>query len=279
MTSVRNADVGDHHVAGVRPRPAAAPAAASAPPASRSSRRRCTSPIRFGVSADRPLGRSIETTGIAAARSRRRPPFRAGRASGDLRPVPKMASTMRSHVRDLREVQLPRLLVGDLDDASGRGGPRMSRLSARVALDVGDRSPTTNTDTSTPRCEQRARDDEAVAAVVAAARTARPPAARRDRRSALRCAATTCRPAFSISTIDGMPISSMVWRSASRICAAFRISHLSAAVSPVSSCARRAGTAQNRLRSPYGLSMRPTRRPELVGLARTAAGTPPVSRV
>src|SRR5262252_7137942 len=35
-------------------------------------------------------------------------------------------------------------------------------------------------------------------------------------------AATTCRPAFSMSTSDGMPMSSMVRRSASRICAAFR---------------------------------------------------------
>ena len=34
-------------------------------------------------------------------------------------------------------------------------------------------------------------------------------------------AATTCRPAFSIRTSDGMPTSSMVRRSASRICAAF----------------------------------------------------------
>src|SRR6187431_2637453 len=36
-------------------------------------------------------------------------------------------------------------------------------------------------------------------------------------------AATTCRPAFSISTSDGIPISSMVKRSASRICAAVRM--------------------------------------------------------
>jgi hypothetical protein len=34
-------------------------------------------------------------------------------------------------------------------------------------------------------------------------------------------AATACRPAFSISTMDGMPTSSIVWRSASRICCVF----------------------------------------------------------
>jgi hypothetical protein len=36
-------------------------------------------------------------------------------------------------------------------------------------------------------------------------------------------AATTCRPAFSINTDEGMPTSSIVRRSASRICAVFRI--------------------------------------------------------
>src|SRR3954452_29031 len=34
-------------------------------------------------------------------------------------------------------------------------------------------------------------------------------------------AATACRPAFSISTIEGIPTSLIVWRSASRICCVF----------------------------------------------------------
>ena len=36
-------------------------------------------------------------------------------------------------------------------------------------------------------------------------------------------AATTCRPAFSMRTIDAMPISPVARRSASRICALLRI--------------------------------------------------------
>jgi hypothetical protein len=52
-----------------------------------------------------------------------------------------------------------------------------------------------------PALEQRARDHEPVAAVVAAS-----------------IAATAWRPAFSISTIEGSPMSWIVRRSASRIC-------------------------------------------------------------
>src|SRR6188508_2852795 len=88
-------------------------------------------------------------------------------------------------------------------------------------------------------------------------------------------AATTWRPAFSMSTSEGMPISSIVYRSASRICAAVRIRIWSVCMDrsrPVSQSAlggvyphptaqdasSTGGQEQNRLRSPYGLSMRPT---------------------
>ena len=47
-------------------------------------------------------------------------------------------------------------------------------------------------------------------------------------------AATTWRPAFSISTSDGMPMSSMVKRSASRICAAVRMRTLRGSVTAAS---------------------------------------------
>jgi hypothetical protein len=77
--------------------------------------------------------------------------------------------------------------------------------------------PSRNTDVSTPRCTS-----------VRATTNPSPPLLPRphstptwlDARSsnAASIAATACRPAFSISTIAGMPISSIVRRSASRIC-------------------------------------------------------------
>ena len=68
--------------------------------------------------------------------------------------------------------------------------------------------------------EQAARDHEAVAAVVALAAEDERPARARDSARARRAA--TAAPAFSMSTAPGRPISSMVRRSASRICAAVR---------------------------------------------------------
>src|SRR5262245_28776707 len=78
----------------------------------------------------------------------------------------------------------------------------------------------TKTDTSTPRC----------ARVLATTNPSpplfpRPHSTATGRSSRSPCiasiAATTCRPAFSIRTSDGMPTSSIVRRSASRICAEF----------------------------------------------------------
>ena len=69
-------------------------------------------PIGSDVSADRPDGRSIDTTGMPEALTSAmtlsiRP------CTGALSPVPKIASTIRVQSRDLGDVQLPRLSVGD----------------------------------------------------------------------------------------------------------------------------------------------------------------------
>ena len=122
-------------------------------------------------------------------------------------------------VADFGKVQLPRLAVGDLDDGQAEAAEDLE-VDPRVAADLGDAADEEHRDVDAA-LQERARDDEAVAAVVAAA------AEHGDLPLAeVACiasiAATTWRPAFSMSTSDGMPISSIVRRSASRICAEFR---------------------------------------------------------
>ena len=95
--------------------------------------------------------------------------------------------------------------------------PRISRLTRASPL-ISATRPIRNTTTAMPRC-----------CSVRATTKPSPPLFPRPQRSATRMparssklasiAATTCRPAFSISTSDGMPMSSIVRRSASRICA------------------------------------------------------------
>ena len=78
-----------------------------------------------------------------------------------------------------------------------------------------------NTETSTPRCSSvRATTNPSPPLLPRPHSTATRPSSRSLWTASI--AATTWRPAFSISTSDGMPISSIVRRSASRICAAFR---------------------------------------------------------
>ena len=100
-------------------------------------------------------------------------------------------------------MQLPRALVGDLDDGDAEPSENVE-IDARVALELGDAADDEHR-AFDAALMQRARDDEAVAAVVAVA-AEHGDARRRDRRRATSIAATTCRPAFSISTSDGMPI-------------------------------------------------------------------------
>ena len=124
------------------------------------------SPIRCGVSADSPLGRSIDDD-----RDRRRVDVGDDRfhhpAKRRLQPGAEDRVDDQRALRDLGEVQLPALLVVDLDDgdaepaedleihASRRRGRRRS-----VPIDEHRRVDAA--------LQQRPRDDEAVAAVVAA---------------------------------------------------------------------------------------------------------------
>ena len=96
------------------------------------------SPTRCGVSADRPLGRSIETIGMSEALTSATtvsimPP------SADFRPVPKMASTISVHWEISEKCSSQRLLVADLDDGDAEPAEDVE-IGARVAADVADAS-------------------------------------------------------------------------------------------------------------------------------------------
>ena len=114
-------------------RRAAGPAAASARASVTVIAASMHSPIRSQVSA------------LHAARQIDRDDRHAGRVhvgddglehagSGAFSPVPKIASTISSCTGDLGEVQLPRLLVGDLDDGSAEPAEDFE-VEARIALD------------------------------------------------------------------------------------------------------------------------------------------------
>ena len=177
------------------------------------------SPMTCGVSADRPLGRSIETIGIDEAFTSATmvsiiPP------SADFRPVPKIASTMSVHC-EISEKCSSQLCSSLISTTVMPSRPRISRFvfaSPRTSV-IG---PTTNTDASMPRCiSVRATTKPSPPLLPRPHRTATRPPSRDSYAASI--AATTWRPAFSINTSDGMPMSSIVKRSASRICAAFRI--------------------------------------------------------
>ena len=130
------------------------------------------SPSRCGVSADRPLGRSIETIGMPDALTSATtvsiiPP------SGDFRPVPKMASTISVHC-EISEKCSSHACSSSISTTVTPSRPRMSRLvraSPRTSASAAD-----DEDRGVDAAlEQRPRDDEAVAAVVAAAAEHRDP--------------------------------------------------------------------------------------------------------
>ena len=166
------------------------------------------------MSADNPLGRSTETTGpIGGVEVGDDCLGETGQRAADA------GSEERVHdeigAEHVRAVQFPRPGVGDLDDVAAHGAQHRE-IRARIALDLRGLADEVDADVDTT-LEQYARDDEAVAAVVAA------PAEHATRRlskssNADSITATTCRPAFSMRTIDAMPTSSIVRRSASRIC-------------------------------------------------------------
>ena len=147
-------------------RPAAARAAASARRASPSSRPRST---RRSARRSRPTGRTAgrsTTTGMPDALTSAitlsiRP------LSGAFRPVPKIASTMSVQSRTSEKCSSHAWLSAISTTVTPRW-PRISRL-IRASPRTSATRPMRNTETSTPRWTQRARDDEAVAAVVAAA--------------------------------------------------------------------------------------------------------------
>ena len=205
-------------------------------------------PSRCGVSAERPLGRSTDTIGMpitltSATTVSSRP------ASGALSPVPTIASTM-SEQRCTSEACSSQRCSSSTSITPMPRRPRMSRLM-RASPFTCATGASRNTDTSTPRC-----------ASVRATTKPSPPllplphrmATRPERRSSYAdsIADTTCRPAFSISTSEAMPTSSIVWRSASRIWRGVQNPHRGQAYSST------AGQLQTRLRSPNGLSTRPT---------------------
>ena len=176
------------------------------------------SPIGSTASAERPEGTSIDTTVIPAAlTSAMTDSMRPD--TGALRPVPKIASTMIEQSRTSEKCSSQAWLSPISTTVTPRR-PRISRLM-RASPRTSATRPIRKTDTLTPRCMS-----------VRATTKPSPPllpwpqSTATWRSSSSPCiasmAATTWRPAFSISTSDGMPISSIVRRSASRICAEFR---------------------------------------------------------
>ena len=118
------------------------------------------------------------------------------------------------HSRDLRKVQLPALPVDDLHDREAEATENL-QVRPRIAADLGNDA------------EHEHRDVDAALVSVRATTKPSPPLFPRPHNTATwrsarssklaSIAATTWRPAFSIRTMAGMPISSMVRRSASRI--------------------------------------------------------------
>src|SRR5436190_6490301 len=174
-------------------------------------------PIGSAESADRPDGRSIATTGIPEALTSAITDSMSP-DTGAFRPVPKMASTMS--VQSLTSEKCSsHAWLSAISTTVRPSRPRISRL-ARASPRTSATRPMRNTDTSTPRCTS-----------VRATTKPSPPLLPRPQRTAtwrserslyiVSMAATACRPAFSMRTSDEMPMSSIVRRSASRICAEF----------------------------------------------------------
>ncbi len=124
------------------------------------------SPIRCGVSADSPLGRSIETIGMPEALTSATT-VSSMPASADFRPVPKIASTISEHC-EISEKCSSHACSSPISTTVTPRRPRMSRLM-RASPRTSASAPIDEDRGVDAALQQRARDDEAVAAVVAAA--------------------------------------------------------------------------------------------------------------
>ena len=121
--------------------------------------------------------------------------------------MPKIASTISVQSLTSEKCSSHAWLSATLDDGEAEPAEDLE-VDPRVAAHVGDAADEKHRDVDAA-LHQRPRDDEAVAAVVAAAAEHGDAALARDRAYIASIAATTWRPAFSISTSDGMPMSSI----------------------------------------------------------------------
>ena len=137
---------------------------------------------------------------------------------GALRPVPKIASTI-SVQSVTSDTCSSHAWLSATSTTVMPSRPRISRF-VRASPRTSDTRPIRKTDTSTPRCDQRARDDEAVAAVVAAAAQHGHLAVERGRRTSPPWRRPPGGRRSPSARATEMPMSSIVRRSASRICAA-----------------------------------------------------------
>src|SRR5471032_1238691 len=175
-------------------------------------------PIGSGESADSPDGRSIATTGMpdaltSAMTDSMRP------ETGALSPVPKMASTISVQSLTSEKCSSHAWLSAISTTVRPRR-PRISRLM-RASPRTSETRPIRKTDTSTPRCTSvRATTNPSPPLLPRPQRTATCRSSRSPYIASI--AATVWRPAFSMRTSEGMPMSSTVRRSASRICAVLR---------------------------------------------------------
>ena len=177
----------------------------------------CTAgPSGRWLSADRPLGRSTETIGAGAAFTSSTT-ARSMPSNGLPSPVPNTASTITSYAAISDPCSAHEALSGTARTRAPMR-PRMSRLvraSPRTASGAASRK----TVGSTPRPRSRRATTKPSPPLLPRPHST---ATRRAPRSskADSIASTIRCPACSISTIDGIPISSIVRRSTSRICAA-----------------------------------------------------------
>ena len=123
------------------------------------------SPIRCGVSADTPLGRSIDTIGISDALTSATT-VSIMPVSGDAETGPEDRIDDQRTLRDLGEMQLPTLLVADLHDGQPKPAQDVE-IRPCVASHIGERTDDEH-ERVNPPLQQRAGDDEPVASVVPA---------------------------------------------------------------------------------------------------------------
>ena len=169
-----------------------------------------------GARSRRPDGTSIDTTGAAAAftsaATRASSP-----ASGRFNPVPTSASMMSpvSARRRAADVQAALSATSTIGTPACRAPSSISRASPATS----ETRPTRRAVTShTPRAwSDRATTQPSPPLLPRPHRTTTEPPPRRPGSHAS-IAATTSRPACSISAIDGIPRSSIACRSSSRIC-------------------------------------------------------------